>query len=244
MIEEIEGIVIKETNYKESSKILNIYTKDKGIIGVISKGCKKVNSPLRGISNKLGYAKFQISYKEDKISTLISGDIINSFTNIMTDITSISYSSYILELCSKVYEQNNSKDIYDIMIAALLKIEEGIDPLIISNIVELRLLNYLGVGVEVNRCSICGSTNDIITVSSLSGGLVCKNCLTNEPILNEKTIKLIRLLSIVDINKVSKIKVKDEIKQEINSFIKDYYDTYTGIYIKSRELLKNLNLLK
>lgn len=244
MIEEIEGIVIKETNYKESSKILNIYTKDKGIIGVMSKGCKKLNSPLRGISNKLCYAKYQISYKKDKISTLISGDIINSYTNIMTDISSISYATYILELCSKVYEQNNSNDIYDIMISSLNKIEEGIDPVIITNIVELKLLHYLGVGVEVNKCSICGSTSDIITISSVSGGLVCKDCLTDEAVINEKTIKLIRLLSIVDINKVSKIKVKDDVKTEINAFIKDYYDTYTGIYIKSRELLKNLSLLK
>ncbi len=244
MIEEIEGIVIKETSYKESSKILNIYTKDKGIIGVISKGCKKIKSPIRGISNKLCYAKYEISYKEGKISTLISGTIINSFKNIMSDISLISYASYILELCSKVYEQNKDDDIYNIMISSLLKIEEGIDPSIITNIVELKLLNYLGVGVEVNKCSICGDTSDIITVSSRSGGLVCKNCYTDEAIMNEKSIKLIRLLSIVDINKVSKIKVKDDIKMEINTFIKDYYDAYTGIYIKSRELLKNLSLLK
>ena len=40
-IKKIEGIVIGDTNYSESSKILNILTKDYGIIGVISKGCRK-----------------------------------------------------------------------------------------------------------------------------------------------------------------------------------------------------------
>ena len=42
-IEKVEGIVIGETNYSESSKILNILTKEYGIIGVMSKGYAEEN---------------------------------------------------------------------------------------------------------------------------------------------------------------------------------------------------------
>ena len=61
-IKKIEGIVIGDTNYSESSKILNILTKDYGIIGVMSKGCRKVKSNLRVVSNKLTYGDFNIYY--------------------------------------------------------------------------------------------------------------------------------------------------------------------------------------
>lgn len=38
----VEAIVVNETNYSESSKILGLYTKELGLISVISKGCKRL----------------------------------------------------------------------------------------------------------------------------------------------------------------------------------------------------------
>ena len=57
-IEEVEGIILSETNYSETSKILNILTKEYGLIGVISKGCRNMKSKLRGVSRKLVLVNF------------------------------------------------------------------------------------------------------------------------------------------------------------------------------------------
>lgn len=35
-----EGIVLGEVNYSESSKILKVFTKDYGLISIMSKGCR------------------------------------------------------------------------------------------------------------------------------------------------------------------------------------------------------------
>ena len=43
-IESFEGIIISETNYSESSKILNVLTDKYGLIGVMSKGCRNIKS--------------------------------------------------------------------------------------------------------------------------------------------------------------------------------------------------------
>ena len=85
-IEEVEGIVLSETNYSESSKILNILTKEYKVIGVISKGCRNIKNKLRAVSRKMIYAKFHIYYKENGLSTLISVDVINSFNNTLMDL--------------------------------------------------------------------------------------------------------------------------------------------------------------
>ena len=58
-----EGIVLGEVNYSESSKILKVFTKDYGLISIISKGCRNLKSKLRGVSNKLSYARFSFNYK-------------------------------------------------------------------------------------------------------------------------------------------------------------------------------------
>ena len=38
MIKDLEGIILREKDYGESSKILDVFTKEYGIIGVMSKG--------------------------------------------------------------------------------------------------------------------------------------------------------------------------------------------------------------
>ena len=94
----IEGIVISSLKYGENSKILNILTKDKGIIGVISKGALKEKSKLRSVSDNFTYAIFHLYYKENKMSTLISADVINYFLNIRTDIEKLGVLNYLTEL--------------------------------------------------------------------------------------------------------------------------------------------------
>lgn len=239
MIKKVEGIIVKEIPYKETSKILTVLTKD-GMLGIISKGCKKMKSPLSAVSNKLTYGVFHIKYR-DKLSTLIEVDIIDTLSQIRKDITKISYVSFLTDLTIQVYKHENNKDIYDLYINSILKINEGYDPMVIANILELKLLDYLGIKPIIDRCSVCGNTNDIVTISSYKGGYLCNHCRGNEKIYNTKTIKLIRMFYYVDISKISETEISLNIKKEINEFIDDYYSRYTGLYLKSKEFLKNLN---
>ena len=239
MIEKVEGIVINEKAYGETSKIINVITKEYGIIGIIAKGARTLKSEFRVSTAKLSYAYFNIIYKEGKLSTLVSADIINPFKSIIKDINKISYAVYILELSEQVVKQTN-QNIFDLMLSGSIKINEGYDPLIIMNIIELKYLDYLGVMPVLDRCSVCGSTNNIVTLSSDKGGYVCKNCYSTEKIISEKAIKLIRLFYYVDISKISKLEIGDVSKKEINDFLDMYYDRYTGLYLRSKTFLKNL----
>ena len=239
MIEKVEGIVINEKAYGETSKIINVITKEYGIIGIIAKGARTLKSEFRVSTAKLSYAYFNIIYKEGKLSTLVSADIINPFKSIIKDINKIIYAVYILELSEQVVKQTN-QNIFDLMLSGLIKINEGYDPLIIMNIIELKYLDYLGVMPVLDRCSVCGSTNNIVTLSSDKGGYVCKNCYSTEKIISEKAIKLIRLFYYVDISKISKLEIGDVSKKEINDFLDMYYDRYTGLYLRSKTFLKNL----
>jgi len=239
-----EGIIIGETNYSESSKILKVFTKDYGVISIMSKGCRNLKSKLRGVSSKMVYANFQFHYKKNGISTLISADIINTLRNILIDIERISYVSYLIDLTEQVYKNSNEKEIYSIFIATILKINEKYDYEALTSIYELKLLDYLGIRPNVDGCSICGNTKNIITISTSGGGYICKNCYRNGKIYSNKTIQLIRMFIYLDINQITKLDIKTETKKELNEFITEYYDQYSGLYLKSRSFLKNLTKIK
>lgn len=238
MLKEIEGIIIKEIPYGETSKIIQVFTKE-GIIGLMAKGAMSLKSPFRATTLKFTYAKFQIYYKENKLSILSSVDVINDLKLIKNDIILLSYLNYLTELVSQVAKQSNA-EVYDDYITTILKINEGLDPLIMSNILEIKLLDYLGVGLNLESCVVCGAKQSIITIDGDRGGYVCKNCFQNERIVDVKSLEMLRMYYYVDIKSISKLKISDKIKNEINEFLNAYYDRYTGLYLKSKNFLKKL----
>lgn len=240
MIEKVEGIILSISDYQESSRILQVLTKEHGLIGIIAKGCKSVKSPLRAACNSYTYGYFYIYYKENKLSLLSNVDIINSYSNIRLDIELISYMAYLCDLTYQVVKQNDDNNIFDILINALDKINNKLNPLIITNIVELKYLDYLGISLNLDSCVKCGNKEDIVTIDGDDGGFICKNCYTNQAIVDKKTIKLIRMYYLVDIKTISTIKISDVVSREINNFINTYYDRYTGLFLKSKEFLNKL----
>ena len=242
-IESFEGIILSETNYSESSKILNVLTDKHGLIGVMSKGCRNMKSKLRGVSRKLIYGTFHVYYKEKGLSTLIGVDVKSSLSKTMMDLEKISYASFILDLTHQVLKQNDSEEIFELLKNGLLKIEEGLPPLPITNILELKLLDYLGVSPNVDSCCHCGSQKEIVTLSSEQGGYICKDCYDNEPLVSEKTIKMIRMYYYVDVSSITKLQVSEEVTKEINAFLDDYYERFTGLYLKSKSFINKVNQL-
>ena len=205
------------------------------------KGAKSLKSPNRSITTKFSYGKYIIYYKKDKMSTLKEGKIINDFYNIKNDIILIGYLTYLSDLVEQVVKQNNNnEEIYNIFIDSLNKIEQGMNPLIISNIFEVKMLEYLGVEINLNSCNICGSTKNIITINPDLGGYICSNCYHGEYIYDIKVIKMLRMYKLVNISSITELKINKNVSEEINKFLEIYYNRFTGLFLKSKKFLKQL----
>ena len=235
MIKKIKGIVTKEVDYKDTSKIIEVITQD-GIYSIIAKGAKNVKNINFNGTNFLTYGEFCI-YEKDSISTLKSVDLINNFKNTLKDIIKISASTYLVNLCMQVYKQNTNSKIFDLLLLALMKIDNGINTLGVVNIVEVQLLKYLGLKLHLDNCTICGS-NKITYLSLDYSGYLCSNC-TNVK-MDTKVLKLIKTYDKIDLNKLDKFNVSKDILLKIDKFIYEYYEKYTGIYLQSKKLFNQL----
>ena len=230
----VEGIVLNETNYGETSKILNVLTKDQSYISIMSKGCRVLKSKLRGISMKLALASFTINYKENGISLLLEGNTIDSLKYILTDFKKMNYAMYLTDITKSILKDYFNSDIYVILKNALIKINNNFNPLLITNIVEIKYLDFLGVKPNFTSCLGCGS-NDILTFDLKLGGSVCSNCYQDTYLFAKNTLKLLSLFQSVDIQKIDKLNINNvKVIQEINNFIREYYETYTGLYLKDK----------
>lgn len=243
MITKVEGIIVNETPYGDTSKIIQLYTFEYGIIGIMCKGVMSMKSRLRALTIKFTYGSFYIYYKEDKLSILKDVDVLNDFKLIKNDIVLISYLNYLTELTTQVFKQSGEAILYNLYLAGIKKINASMNPLVITNILELKYLPFLGVGLELDSCILCGNKTDIVTLDADEGGYVCKSCYTNQVLVSSKTVKMIRMYYYVDIDSIKNLKISEDVVKEINFFINRYYERYTGIYLNSKKfLLKMLDL--
>ncbi len=58
MLQKCEGIVLRTTDYGETNKIVTLYTREWGKIGVMARGAKKPKSRLSAITQPFTYGYF------------------------------------------------------------------------------------------------------------------------------------------------------------------------------------------
>ncbi len=240
MIKKVEGIVISEVAYGETSKIINVFTKEYGIIGVIAKGAKSLKSKLRNYTVPFTYGYFHIYYKEEKLSTLIECEIIDELKTLKTDIVLMSYLNYLIELSTQIYKQSNDQEIYTYLISILKKMNQNLDPTVLTNILEIKLLDYLGIALKLDGCVKCNNTKNIVTISPSVGGYLCNICCKNELLYDDKVIKMMRMYYLIDIESITDLNISKEVKLSINKFLNNYYDQYTGLYLQSKDYLNKI----
>jgi DNA repair protein RecO (recombination protein O) len=243
MLQKCEGIVIRSTDYGESNKVVTIYTRESGKIGVMARGSKKPNSRLSAITQLFTHGSFLVQ-KGSGLGSLQQGEIISSFRSIREDIFLTAYSSYIVELTDKSTEDKKINPfLFELLYQTLHYINEGYDPDVLMNIYELKLLNVLGLHPILNQCAVCGNTDGQFSFSIREGGFLCHRCLDKDPYhvkLSPAAVKLLRLFYYFDLTRLGTISLKEETKTELRKIIWAYYDEYSGLHLKTKKFLNSV----
>ncbi|WP_043933915.1 DNA repair protein RecO [Bacillus sp. EB01] len=244
MLEKCEGIIIRTTDYAETNKVVTLYTRERGKIGVMARGAKKPNSRLSAITQLLthGYFLFQ---KGSGLGTLQQGEIISPMRSIRGDIFLTAYASYVSELTDKATDDSKANPYhYELLLQTLICFDEGYDPEVITMIYEMKMLNVLGLYPVLDQCSVCGSTDGHFSFSIREGGFICHRCLEKDPYhfkISQAAAKLLRLFYHFDLSRLGNISVKQETKDELKKVISAYYEEYSGLNLKSKKFLNSMD---
>jgi DNA repair protein RecO (recombination protein O) len=243
MLQKCEGIVIRSTDYGESNKVVTLYTRELGKVGVMAKGAKKPNSRLSAITQLFTHGYFLVQ-KGSGLGSLQQGEMISSLRSIREDIFLTAYSSYVVELMDKSTEdQKVNPYLFELLYQTLNYINEGYDPDVLMNIFELKILNVLGLHPILNQCAVCGSTDGNFSFSIREGGFLCHRCLDKDPYhlkISSAAVKLLRIFYYFDLNRLGTISIKDETKDELRKIIWTYYEEYSGLHLKTKKFLNSI----
>jgi DNA repair protein RecO (recombination protein O) len=237
-MEFIEAIVLKSLDYKDSSKILYLYTNN-GLQSIIAHGVKKMNSINRFLSQNGNL--INVTFSKGNFPSLKEGELLNDFPKIKSDVLAYTYLNHIMELVNNtISEDSDHPKMFRFLKRLFGLFNEQYDSEILSFIFELKLLYFIGYGLNFKHCNIC-SNNDNLVFSIDNGGLVCAEHLTvNQQSYDSKIFLLLSKMYYIDIDDFNSFELSKNERVIIRNIIDQLYDQYVSFKTKSRNILLQL----
>lgn len=176
---QLEGIVIKRTNYSEVDRIITIFTRNEGKILVLGKGIRKINSRKAPHLELFNQCQFTLITGRN-MDLVTESQTINAFSSIRNNLLKLAYAYQMAEIIDKIIpEKENYQKIYLLFIETLRQIDKGQNTCVLDLTQQFILevlwdLGYLPVSTMVKNHNLRVFLENIMERTLKSDSLLTK----------------------------------------------------------------------
>ena len=247
-INKTEAILLRSRSLRETSLMLAFYTKDFGKINGVIKGARGPRSQVGGGALE-PFAYDEIIFYEKKGSDLYlisQCDLIDFFPPVRSELERLAYGAYIIELLDSITPLGDKNTgIFELALKSLKLLAASASPRRVARIFEIRLLSLLGLMPSMRTCVNCGTAKlKDARFNMRRGGLVCKDCAREEragSAVLAGTVEFIKHIAASDLDKVSRIKVSEEVGKELETLLRRFLDYHIERRLNTVQFLKSLH---
>ena len=152
-----QGLILRETNYKEADKILTVLTREGGRRTVKARGCRRKNSPLAASAQLLVWSDMTLFDYRDRL-TLNEAEPLELFWGVRSDVDKLALGSYFAEVAEAVAEEGRpDQALLSLVLNSLYALDKLKKPLpLVKAAFELKLLCVAGYEPLLDACAVCG----------------------------------------------------------------------------------------
>lgn len=172
------GIVLRETETKETDKILTLLTWDQGKISVIARGARRKNSKFAAAAQPLAYSEWTLYQRKDW-HYASDASTLELFGGLRGDLAALSLGFYMAELTEAVAP--DTLPVPELLrhllngLYALSTLHKL--PTLVKPAFELKLLCLAGYEPLANACAVCGREEpEEPVLDTVQGVIRCKGC--------------------------------------------------------------------
>ncbi len=245
-IKKTNALVLKGMDYRETSRILMVFSETFGKITLIAKGIRNPKSRMGAALQSFIHSEIVIYKKENTEMFLIKeAEIIEFFKNIHNDLERFNYTSVIADfLFTFLAEEQVSKILFQYVLFTIREIEhkekEYLPGILVRFFLKANIL--LGFRIELAKCTSCGKEATFpIYFSNPKGGVICSNCSksNNEVVPLPKDVYNFLIVNESDKKKKVPTVLKQKTLREILTFFSNWF-----LYHNHRTLKTLDNLIK
>ena len=237
----LQGIVLRITPVKEADAMV-LAIGEEGLFSFYAHGVKKLTSKNAAILQPFVEGKFLMRKSSSGSLTLQESSLVASLQPKEGDLLAMAVDSIMLELTTRLIQEDESSVVFPFLKSALASISEGKDPYCAGLIYFARVLMAMGIGLNVDGCTSCGNKRDIVALSLQEGGFICKEC-ANE-LMVEKTpleqLKMYRYIFKAPLEDIGRVTFEPLLGKALFAELGRYVDDLTGVHLKSIDFLTQI----
>ena len=220
------GIVLRTVDYRESDRILNVFSKEHGLITVTARGCRKLGSKLGIIANQFCYGELELYQRSGKFS-LASAELLQSFYPIRESYEQLLSATRIVKMTERISEPETANEpLFLLVYNALSLIAYGDnDPADIELCFAAKLLKLAGYAPVLTYCVKCGKdlrSCKELRFSNALGGSLCDECGGPYVTVSALSLEALRRMLNLEVADMRKVRLPEAVRKELEPLIYGY----------------------
>lgn len=201
MYTDTEGFIFRQTKTVNGRRMILLFSRKYGKIsagtGISEKGRSKSSLAMRPFT----YGRYEL-YKSRSGYNINGAETVRSYYRIGEDVDKYMNASYVLEFTEKVLQENVPQPKqFDLLLEFFNVLEnrkKKYGTLVLAY--ELKTFDKLGYLPELNRCTVCGSEEDLAFLDIKEGGCICRKCgekkiaAGNDSLIYEAGLSIIKIM--------------------------------------------------
>jgi DNA repair protein RecO (recombination protein O) len=248
-IHKTEAIVLRRMDFRETSLIVDFFTRDFGKLSGILKGIRLEPDKFASTVEISSHNDIVFYKKINTSLHLVSAcDLRDKFFNLRNSIIKAGISSFMMELISAVMQpEDKNEDVFDLTVNSLKELEKTNNPEKIATIFKIKMLALSGFKPHFDSCVSC--SDKILGQSKFSlslGGLLCPKCSFKD--LSARAIFRGTIASILHIEKNDfktnlNLGLNPQIKKELEIILNAFFNFHLERELKSQKSINKMAVL-
>jgi len=183
IVDKTIALVVRASDWSETSKIATLFTRDLGKVRVLAKGARRLRSSFEVALDLLTVCQIVLIRKPSGLDLLTEARVEERFGNLRTRLPALYAGYYIAELLGDgVHDHDPHPVLFDRALETLRKLNNpASDPMTETLRFELVWLHELGYRPRLDACAVCDSVEGTTVAgrhafSPAAGGVLCPAC--------------------------------------------------------------------
>ena len=220
----LEAIVTGYTDYRDSDRMLTLFSAARGRIDCKARNCRKPTSKLLACAQPFVFGEFELFTGSDR--TTVNGcDVRETFYPIREDIDRFMTASVCTALCNTVIEREAPDEaLFSLLYHTLsfLAYSES-DPRDLLIAFLLHYLDRAGYRPSLTSCAVCSRdirADAVLYFSADAGGAVCAACPHTGKQVSKLALEAMRRILLLDHDALRKVALPETLRGEMLPLLK------------------------
>jgi len=245
-IQKTEAIILRKSEFRETSLIINFYSRDYGKLSGLLKGIRK--EPAKFASNVEPFSFNEIIFyrkTKSELHLVTQADMRDNFEGIRRDLTKVGLATYMMDLVGALMPQEDKNDaVFALTLDCLNELKGSCNPDKIMTIFKIKMLALSGFKPHFDSCVSC--QDRVMGQSRFSlilGGLLCPRCFSKDTTsrsIFRGTVATILHIEKNDFRVNLNLGINPQIKKELEVILNAFLNFHLEKELKSQKVLNKL----